>query len=628
MKEGSSIGSLSLVCSWTNGGWMSSVLGSSVSFVTSLSFSTTGGGIGGPSYEIPIRVVYCHWLSFLGLEMVLIGINGYVYSTLISTLNCYKARLVANGSTQLTGIDVDETFSPVVKPATIRTVLSLTLSRHWHVYQLDVKNAFLHGSLSETVYMQQPPGFRDSQHSDHMWTNLFLFTGGGSDTDYLLLLCDAIIMMILLRFSSVMLLSIRDVLACPLVILVVLQLTRFLRLSDDGVMCLILKGCTLHSMIRESLIFSALRGILHGFCRGNLQLWKPNLLRGLQEDMLPSRSSAEAVVSGVANALLCWFFSLLIPCNFNAQSILVIVIHFVRDLVALVIYRLLHVPYVINYVIKQEALLLQQTSQNPSSSPPSASSSPTHEFSFTVAIRPNPPPTATQPQAEATAAIDLSPADDIFFMEPFPLHVLADHLPVSPSRSSTNSMDSFTLPMNLLYDQTKPIGNNSFHCHHQTNFFNFDEPEFTTTNQERPKSKAYSIFGMPKSKKSEDVRKGDEDQNIESNNNKKKLKSDLGQLIKRYMKMMKPLLSFPKSKKGSRKFNHQSYSFSGNSLDRKPPKMNGMRGQFSAPVSMRTSPGNSRILGSGTVSPTKSVTSESYYWMINAANSRCYRRAL
>ncbi|GKA44297.1 ribonuclease H-like domain-containing protein [Tanacetum coccineum] len=80
----------------------------------------------------------------------------------------YKARLVANGSTQLAGIDVDETFSPVVKPATIRTVLSLAISRHWPVHQLDVKNAFLHGSLSETVYMHQPPGFRDPQHPDHV----------------------------------------------------------------------------------------------------------------------------------------------------------------------------------------------------------------------------------------------------------------------------------------------------------------------------------------------------------------------------------------------------------------------------------------------------------------------------
>ncbi|GKG14572.1 hypothetical protein Tco_0354172, partial [Tanacetum coccineum] len=73
MKEGSSIGSLSLVCSWTNGGgWMSSVLGSSVSFVTSISFSTTGGGIGGSLYETPLRVVIA-LASFLGFGMVLLG---------------------------------------------------------------------------------------------------------------------------------------------------------------------------------------------------------------------------------------------------------------------------------------------------------------------------------------------------------------------------------------------------------------------------------------------------------------------------------------------------------------------------------------------------------------------------
>ncbi|GJR31074.1 ribonuclease H-like domain-containing protein [Tanacetum coccineum] len=85
------------------------------------------------------------------------------------TVSRYKAHLVANGSTQLEGVDVDETFSPVVKPGSIRTVLSLVASRHWPIHQLDVKNAFLHGDLSKTVYMHQSHGFRDSVHPDYKY---------------------------------------------------------------------------------------------------------------------------------------------------------------------------------------------------------------------------------------------------------------------------------------------------------------------------------------------------------------------------------------------------------------------------------------------------------------------------
>ncbi|GJX38161.1 ribonuclease H-like domain-containing protein [Tanacetum coccineum] len=84
------------------------------------------------------------------------------------SLNRYKARLVAYGRSQQQGIDCDETFSPIVKLATIRTVLSLAISLQWHIYQLDVKNAFLYDHLIETIYMHQPPGFTDLAHYDYV----------------------------------------------------------------------------------------------------------------------------------------------------------------------------------------------------------------------------------------------------------------------------------------------------------------------------------------------------------------------------------------------------------------------------------------------------------------------------
>jgi len=80
----------------------------------------------------------------------------------------YKARLVARGFTQQEGIDYSETFSPVIKQATVRLVFSILVSCGWKIHQLDIHNAFLDGVLDEEVYMKQPPGFVDSALPSHV----------------------------------------------------------------------------------------------------------------------------------------------------------------------------------------------------------------------------------------------------------------------------------------------------------------------------------------------------------------------------------------------------------------------------------------------------------------------------
>jgi hypothetical protein len=60
--------------------------------------------------------------------------------------------------------DYDETFNPIIKPVIVQTVLTLAVSRGWLVHELDVKNAFLHSTLTEIVYYSQPTGFIDPAH--------------------------------------------------------------------------------------------------------------------------------------------------------------------------------------------------------------------------------------------------------------------------------------------------------------------------------------------------------------------------------------------------------------------------------------------------------------------------------
>jgi hypothetical protein len=95
-----------------------------------------------------------------------IGVK-WVYKTKLNEkgkIEKHKARLVAKGFSQQPDTDYGETFAPVARLDTVRTLLAIATQHKWQVYQMDVKSSFLNGFLEEEVYVDQPPRFEVQEH--------------------------------------------------------------------------------------------------------------------------------------------------------------------------------------------------------------------------------------------------------------------------------------------------------------------------------------------------------------------------------------------------------------------------------------------------------------------------------
>ncbi|KAL3617927.1 hypothetical protein CASFOL_038248 [Castilleja foliolosa] len=280
---------------------------------------------------------------------------------------------------------------------------------------------------------------------------------------------------------------------------------------------------------------------------------------------------------------------------------------------------------------------VQQPTTPTSSPPPSSTSSPSHEFSFTTSLNPttttikspHPPP---RPPFAATA-IDLSPADEIFFHgHLLPLQVISHLDPISESsRSSTNSLDSctFTLKDDLLYDH------NHDHDHHDDDdvIIIDGHPEKSHVILEakvRGKSRSLSHL-FHKWRKfhhhghdhvhdhhDHDHDEEDEYHDHDHDEHKQKTRKSKFDIVKRYMRLVKPLIPFShkRATRDTDRFLRQPVmsfnSYSGSLRVRKMKKDSFMRGGMrrsefsSAPVSISTSPANSGLLmaASGNITPT------------------------
>lgn len=300
--------------------------------------------------------------------------------------------------------------------------------------------------------------------------------------------------------------------------------------------------------------------------------------------------------------------------------------------------------------IQKESDEFQLSSPTTTSSSSSSTSSPSHDFSFTVSLHSSssittPPNSSTTTNKSTTPpystansfALDLSPADDIFFHgHLLPLHLLS-HLPSQSPRSSTNSMDSFTLPISSTTQDyyEKPIKQIARFREEEEKKDNLNSSSHNIitngvniNNQRKPKSKSFSLFGLTRGRNKVIEEKEDKENQNKKKMKQKKLRFDVIHVVKRYLRMVQPLMSNFRGRRERDKIGESNYnSYSGNlSLRNKPELVKGIRrGEYSsAPASMRTSPTNSGLLlPTMTLPPPSDSTMEELQAAIQAAIAHC-----
>jgi hypothetical protein len=86
----------------------------------------------------------------------------------VGSVEKYKARFVARGFSQIEGINYGETFAPIARYSSIRSILALSVQMGWCIHQMDVKTAFLNRIIEEEVYIEQPEGFETFDRELHV----------------------------------------------------------------------------------------------------------------------------------------------------------------------------------------------------------------------------------------------------------------------------------------------------------------------------------------------------------------------------------------------------------------------------------------------------------------------------